>query len=381
MIVVRKSWPAIIPQSPARFTNRVPGQPVPGTLFLPAVNTLYTSQIFITLSILHHAAHAAPANGTDVTETLSTARDLIAWGTQQFSTAGLAFEHGTDNARDEAAALVLHALGISYDQPDAVLDNEVTAVDRARAIELLEQRVTTRKPAAYLLNEAWFAGLPFYVDERVLVPRSPIAELVEDGFAPWVDPARIRRVLDLCTGSGCIGIACAYAFPNARIDAADISGAALAVARENVTRHDLAERVRLVESDVFENLSGGVYDIIVSNPPYVSTAEMAQLPKEFLHEPAAGLVAGNDGLDIVVRILKDASRHLTADGILVVEVGYSQDSLAAQFPEVPFIWLEFEYGGEGVLLLEAALLAAHQATFDRVAAQRAISPANNHEVT
>jgi ribosomal protein L3 glutamine methyltransferase len=326
------------------------------------------------------AAHATSEHGTHVTETLATARDLIEWGARQFSTAGLAFEHGTDNARDEAAALVLHVLGISYDQPDAVLDSEVTAADKGRVIELLEQRITTRKPAAYLINEAWFAGLPFYVDERVLVPRSPIAELVEEGFAPWVDATCIRRVLDLCTGSGCIGIACAYAFPDARIDAADISGAALAVARENVARHNLAERMRLVESDVFGNLSGDVYDIIVSNPPYVSAAEMAQLAGEFHHEPATGLVAGNDGLDIVVRILKDASRHLEGNGILVVEVGYSQDNLVEQFPEVPFTWLEFEYGGEGVFLLEAAQLAVHQATFDRVAAQRTASPASNHEV-
>jgi ribosomal protein L3 glutamine methyltransferase len=213
------------------------------------------------------------------------------------------------------------------------------------------------------------------------VPRSPIAELIEEGFAPWVDPARIRRVLDLCTGSGCIGIACACAFPEARVDATDISGAALDVARINVARHGLDRRVRLVESDVFDNLPGCVYDIIVSNPPYVSEAEMTQLPDEFLHEPAAGLVAGGDGLDIVVRILKDAYRHLAENGILVVEVGYSQDSLVAVFPEVPFIWLEFEYGGEGVFLLEAAGLAAHQSTFDRVAAQRAASPAHNHEVT
>lgn len=316
-----------------------------------------------------------------MTESLSTARDLIEWGAQRFTAAGLAFEHGTDNAADEAAALVLHTLGISYDQPDAVLDNAVPAADRARVIELLEQRVATRKPAAYLVNEAWFAGLPFYVDERVLVPRSPIAELIEEGFAPWVDPARIRRVLDLCTGSGCIGIACAWAFPEARVDATDISGAALDVARINVARHGLDGRVRLVESDVFDNLSACVYDIIVSNPPYVSEAEMTQLPDEFMHEPAAGLVAGADGLDIVVRILKDAYRHLAENGILVVEVGYSQDSLVALFPEVPFIWLEFEYGGEGVFLLEAAELAAHQPTFDRVAAQRAASPAHNHEVT
>ena len=326
-----------------------------------------------------------------MTETLATARDLIEWGAQQFDTAGLVFEHGTDNARDESAALVLHALGISYGQPDTVLDKAVSIADKARAIGLLEQRVTTRKPAAYLINEAWFAGLPFYVDERVLVPRSPIAELIEDGFAPWIDPARIRQILDLCTGSGCIGIACAYAFPDARIDAADISGAALAVARKNVVQHGLGERVRLIESDVFGKLSSGIYDIIVSNPPYVSAAEMTQLPDEFLHEPAAGLAAGNDGLDIVVRILKDASRHLAADGILVIEVGYSQDSLVAQFPEVPFIWLEFEYGGEGVLLLEASMwaldsyrnaqLAAYQATLDRVAAQRAAAPVTNSEVT
>lgn len=339
-------------------------------MYLPAANTLYCA-----------GSDSTAVPGNNVTETLSTARDLIAWGTRQFTAAGLAFEHGTDNASDEAAALVLHVLGIGYDQPDAVLDEAVTAADRAQVMALLQQRIATRKPAAYLLNEAWFAGLPFYVDERVLVPRSPIAELVEDGFVPWVDPARIRRVLDLCTGSGCIGIACTCAFPDARVDATDVSGDALAVARENVTRHGLGERVRLLESNVFDRLTGRVYDIIVSNPPYVSAAEMAQLPQEFLHEPAQGLLAGSDGLDIVVRILKDAGRHLAADGILVVEVGYSQDRLVERFPEVPFLWLEFKYGGEGVFLLEASQLAAHQATFDRAAARLTHIPPINHEIT
>jgi ribosomal protein L3 glutamine methyltransferase len=313
-------------------------------------------------------------------KSLNTARDLIHRGAALFSDAGLAYEHGTDNALDEAAALVLHSLGIGYDRPDTELDNAITAEQRSRAMALLEQRVATRKPAAYLINEAWFAGLRFYVDERVLVPRSPMAELIEDRFTPWIDPARVRRVLDLCTGSGCIGIACAHAFPAAHIDAVDVSGDALDVAHENVRRHNLESRVRLVESDVFAGLSGCIYDLIVANPPYVSLPEMAQLDAEFRHEPALGLAAGPDGLDIVVRILRDASRHLAGGGILVVEVGHTQDNLAAQFPQVPFIWLDLEFGGEGVFLLESDRLAEYQDTFDQVAAQRAVLPAGNNEV-
>jgi ribosomal protein L3 glutamine methyltransferase len=296
-----------------------------------------------------------------------TPRELIHWGADQFDRAGLAFEHGTDNALDEAASLVLHVLNIGYDQPDAVLDKAVSEQDRERIVGLLRQRVTTRKPAAYLLNEAWFAGMPFYVDERVLVPRSPIAELVVARFAPWVEPGRVKHILDLCTGSGCIAIACATAFPDARVDATDISAEALEVAGKNVDRHHLGNRVRILASDVFSALEDEVYDIIVSNPPYVPAEEVEQLPGEFHHEPALGLVAGADGLDIVVQILRDAPTYLARDGILVVEVGHTQDILVARFPDVPFLWLDFEFGGTGVFLLDAAQLAAHQATFDRAA--------------
>jgi len=296
-----------------------------------------------------------------------TPRELIRWGAEQFDGAGLAFEHGTDNALDEAASLVLHVLNIGYDQPDAVLDEAVSEEDRARIVGLLQQRLTLRKPAAYLINEAWFAGMSFYVDERVLVPRSPIAELVAAQFVPWVEPERVNHILDLCTGSGCIGIACAAAFPDARVDATDISVAALEVAGKNVDRHHLNDRVRLLASDVFSTLEEEVYDIIVSNPPYVPAEEVEQLPGEFDHEPALGLVAGVDGLDIVVQILKDAPKYLAKDGILVVEVGHTRDILVERFPDVPFLWLDFEFGGTGVFLLDAAQLAAHQATFDRAA--------------
>ena len=294
-----------------------------------------------------------------------TPRELIRWGADQFDRAGLAFEHGTDNALDEAASLVLHVLDIGYDQPDAVLDDAVSEGQWAQIVELLQQRVSTRKPVAYLINEAWFAGLSFYVDERVLVPRSPIAELVTAQFVPWVAPERVNHILDLCTGCGCIGIACAAAFPGATVDATDLSAAALAVAAKNVARHHFNDRVRILESNVFSALEGEIYDIIVSNPPYVPAQELEQLPGEFQHEPALGLAAGVHGLDIVVQILKDAARYLARDGILVVEVGHTQDILVERFPDVPFLWLDFEFGGNGVFLLDAAQLVAHQAAFDR----------------
>jgi len=299
-----------------------------------------------------------------------TARDLIHQGAALFTREGLVFAHGTDNAEDEAAALVLHSLGIGYDQPDSVLDQPLTATQCARARSLLEARATTRKPAAYLVNEAWFAGLPFYVDERVLVPRSPIAELIESGFYPWIDPQRVSRVLDLCTGSGCIAVAMALAFPDAEIDAADISNDALEVARINIVRHGLKGRVNPIASDVFSGLAGQVYDVIVSNPPYVPVQEMEHLAVEFRHEPELGLTAGSDGMDMVVRILGDAAQHLADGGILVVEVGHFRDILTDLFPEVPFLWLDFEYGGEGVFLLDSGQLAACEESFNQAARKR-----------
>ena len=297
-------------------------------------------------------------------DTLKTVRDFIRWGASRFAAAGLFFGHGTDNALDESAALVMHALRLDHGQPDTCLDGVLTATEREQVIELIEARIETRKPAAYLTHEAWFAGLSFYVDERVIVPRSPIAELIEERFVPWVDPQQVGAVLDLCTGSGCIGIACAHAFPGARVDAVDISPDALAVARRNVDRHGLGQRIRLVESDLFGGVGGGCYDVIVSNPPYVGIGEMQTLPQEFRHEPALALAAGADGMDIVVRILVEAAAHLAESGILIVEVGYSQEALVARFPEVPFLWLDFEHGGDGVFLLERHQLLECRQVFE-----------------
>ena len=305
-----------------------------------------------------------------MTQPDKTPRALIHWGADRFDKAGLVYGHGTDNALDEAASLVLYALEIGYDQPDTVLDTEISAADCERVIALLEQRVQTRKPAAYLMDEAWFAGMPFYVDERVLVPRSPIAELIVARFVPWVDVNRVHNILDIGTGSGCIALACAAAFPQAQIDATDVSRDALDVARINRQRHGMEERVKLIESDLFSALEGKRYDIIVSNPPYVPREDVLQLADEYQHEPASGLIAGEDGLDIVVRLLRDAALYLADNGILVVEVGYTHDALQAQYPEVPFIWLDFEQGGTGVLLLQADRLVHYQEMFDRVAQQR-----------
>jgi ribosomal protein L3 glutamine methyltransferase len=302
--------------------------------------------------------------------TVTTPRQLIDWGARLFEEGGLVFQHGTDNALDESAALVMHVLGISYDQPDSVLDAGVIPADRERVRALLQQRVSTRKPAAYLINTAWFAELPFYVDERVLVPRSPVAELIGAQFSPWIDPGTVDSLLDLCTGSGCIGIACAYAFPHARVTCSDLSTDALAVARENVRRHGLEERVSLCESDLFAALGAQRYDIIVSNPPYVPLHEFAELADEFRHEPALGLAAGADGLDVVVKILQHAARHLHAKGILVVEVGHTRELLIDRYPGIPFTWLEFENGGGGVFLLDYNQLVEHQHEFNAVASTR-----------
>jgi ribosomal protein L3 glutamine methyltransferase len=298
---------------------------------------------------------------------LTTVRDFIRWGASRFGEAGLVFGHGTDNALDESATLVMHALHLGRDLPDDYLDAVLSDVERREVMALIQARISTRKPAAYLTREAWFAGLSFYVDERVLVPRSPIAELISSRFTPWVVPERVGDILDLCTGSGCIAIACAAAFPEARVLATDVSRNALAVARINVERHALNRRVQLLEGNLFERIGERRFELIVSNPPYVPGAEMQRLPQEFRHEPELGLSAGADGLDIVVQILSQASRHLAAEGVLVVEVGCSQAAVQEQYPGVPFLWLEFEHGGEGVFLLEQAQLMGHQQEFDRVA--------------
>ncbi len=277
--------------------------------------------------------------------------------------AGLYFGHGTADAFDEAAALVLHGLHLPPDVHEGYLQAVLTTSERRTVVKQLERRIRERKPAAYINQRAWFMGLPFYVDERVLVPRSPIAELIECRFAPWIDPDPIARVLDLCTGSGCIGIACAHVFPEAHVDLADISADALVIARRNVHDHGLEGRCELVQSDLFDRLAGRRYDLIVSNPPYVSEIEMRSLPAEYHHEPVIGLAAGEQGLDAVLAILRHARDHLNEDGVLVMEVGATGPVLDERFPEVDFIWLELERGGEGVFLMTAEQLQRYQALF------------------
>ena len=281
---------------------------------------------------------------------LRTVRDLVRWGASRMREAGLFFGHGTDNALDEALLLVLHAIHLDHSLPVDHLDARLTEAERRAAAELLQARWKSRRPAAYLTREAWFAGLSFYVDERVLVPRSPIAELIEQGFEPWLERPP-RRVLDLCTGSGCIAIACAWAFPEAEVVAVDISEPALEVARINRERHGLEGRLELLRSDLFEALPPQRFDLIVSNPPYVSRREMASLPAEFHREPAIGLEAGEEGLDVVERILARAADYLEPGGVLIVEVGNSAPAVEQRWPQLPFVWLEFERGGEGVFLL------------------------------
>ncbi|MCB1760441.1 MAG: 50S ribosomal protein L3 N(5)-glutamine methyltransferase [Gammaproteobacteria bacterium] len=298
------------------------------------------------------------------TESLETIRDFIRWGASRFNRAELCYGHGTDNALDEALVLVLHALSLPADLPLAYLDARVTASEKRDILSLLTQRVDQRVPAAYLTNEARFAGLDFYINDHVLVPRSPIAELIVQEFSPWVSANSVGRVLDLCTGSGCIAIGCAYAFPDASVDAVDLSPTALEVAQINIARHELGDRVEAIQSDLFNSLRGRQYDLIVSNPPYVSQEEYLSLPLEYHREPIIGLEAGPDGLDLVSRILSDSSDYLEPDGVLIVEVGSSAEALIRRYPEVPFMWLDFKHGGDGVFLLSAEQLAEYQAFFD-----------------
>ena len=287
----------------------------------------------------------------DISGELATIRDYIRWGASRFNEAELFFGHGTDNAFDEAAWLVLHTLHLPNQIAAVYLDTCLTMVERNAVIDVLRQRVEERLPAPYITHEAWFCGQPFYVDERVLIPRSPIAELIEAGFSPWIDQGRIRRVLDLCTGSGCIAIATALALPGVEVDASDISPEALEVAQINIESHGVEGEVILWESDLFLQLPDVQYDVIVTNPPYVDIDEMEARPPEYQHEPALALESGVDGLDAVRQILRDAPAFLTDGGILIVEVGASQPQMEQTFPELPLTWLTFERGGEGVFLL------------------------------
>jgi ribosomal protein L3 glutamine methyltransferase len=280
-----------------------------------------------------------------------TVGHLIDSAIRRLRRAKLFYGHGTDNARDEAIALVLHAVNLPHDAPRTVLERRVTATQAERFEALIRRRIGERLPLAYLTHESWFAGLPFYVDERVLVPRSPIAELIERQFSPWVEPSRVKRILDMGTGSGCIALACAKYFPRARVDAVDIDAGALEVAAINRRRLRLTRRVNLVASDHFAALGNAAYDIIVSNPPYVGDREMRGLPREYRHEPRHALASGRQGLDSVGVILRSAVKHLQPLGLLVVEVGNTERALMRAYPKLPFTWLDFERGGGGVFLL------------------------------
>ena len=292
----------------------------------------------------------------------TTVGEIIQWGAERFDQARLFFGHGTDNAWDEALTLVLHALSLSWDVDSDLLEQTLTEQQQAEIRGLFERRINEQIPAAYLTGEAWFAGYRFLVDSRVLVPRSPIAELIESYFSPWITKTP-DNILDLCTGSGCIGIACAHYFLEANVTLSDISKDALAVAEKNITLHGLSQRVTSTQSDLFSSLGKEKYDLIVSNPPYVDAQDLADMPQEYHHEPEIGLASGVDGLDFTRRLLREAKDYLTDDGLLVVEVGNSWEALEQAFPSVPFLWLEFERGGHGVFILTAEQIHTHHKEF------------------
>ncbi|MGK0673921.1 MAG: 50S ribosomal protein L3 N(5)-glutamine methyltransferase [Halothiobacillaceae bacterium] len=299
----------------------------------------------------------------DAARDLFTLRDFMRWAMSAFARHGVHFGHGTDNALDEAAYLVLQALDLPADLGGAWLDARLTRAERTHLAELLRQRCIERVPTAYLVGKAWFAGLEFRADRRALIPRSPLGELIQRGFAPWVEADRIHTMLDLCTGGGCIALACAHYLPETKVDAVDISCDALELARLNCKRLGLEERVELLQGDLFAPVAGRRYDLIVSNPPYVDACDMAELPLEYRHEPRMALEAGEDGLDIVRRILREALQHLEPEGVLIVEVGNSQRHVEQTWPDVPFIWLSFEHGEDGVFLLTREQLIEHAGHF------------------
>lgn len=300
---------------------------------------------------------------SDVLEQLQNIPDFVRWGASRFNEAGLYFGHGSDNAIDDALTLVLHALHLPHKLPAELMQSRLTTQERKSILELFKLRIGQRLPVPYITHEAWYGGLPFYVDERVLIPRSPIIELIEQRFEPWIAAERIHSVLDLCTGSGCIAIAAAAALPEASVDAVDISNDAIDVCQHNIEKLQMGDQVQAISSDLFSALHGRRYDVIVSNPPYVDAIDMATLPGEYRHEPELALAAGEDGLDIVRRILREAAAHLTPGGILLVEVGNSQTSLIEAFPAVPFAWMEFERGEAEVFLLSREDLLEFQPYF------------------
>ncbi len=283
---------------------------------------------------------------------LLTLRDLMRFSVSRFTEAGLFFGHGTDNAWDEAAYLLLHTLQLPIDRLDPFMDARLTSSERAKVLKVIERRITERLPAAYLTNEAWLGDYCFYVDQRVIVPRSHIAELLQEQLSPWVDdPWAIHRVLDLCTGSGCLAILAALAFPESQVDAVDISPDALEVASRNIKDYGLEARIKQIQSDAFAGIQQQRYDVIISNPPYVNAESMATLPAEYLREPQLALASGNDGLDFVRIILREAASHLKPKGLLVVEIGHNRDELEAAFPETVFTWLDTSAGDRFVFML------------------------------
>ncbi|KAB7689591.1 50S ribosomal protein L3 N(5)-glutamine methyltransferase [Plesiomonas shigelloides] len=289
---------------------------------------------------------------------LHTIQDMLRWTVSRFNAAGLYYGHGTDNPWDEAVALVLPTLFLPLDFPADMRNCRLTQSERHRIVERVLRRINDRVPVAYLTNSAWFCGMEFYVDERVLVPRSPIGELIQNHFDGLL-PREPLRILDMCTGSGCIAIACAAEFPDAEVDAVDISTDALTVAEQNIYAHALEQRVIPIRSDVFRDLPQDKYDLIVTNPPYVDAEDIADMPDEYHHEPAIGLASGMDGLKLTKRILAGAPDYLAEDGVLICEVGNSMVHLEAQYPEIPFTWLEFEHGGLGVFMLTRQQIVDH----------------------
>lgn len=305
-----------------------------------------------------------------MTASLRTIIDLIRYGGSRFSAAGLCFGHSYDNALDEATQLTLHALHLPHDLNPVYGQARLTEEEKAAVLALFQRRIDERVPACYLTGEAWFAGLSFKSDARALVPRSPIAELIESGFEPWIGGLEVCRALDLCTGSGCIAIAMAHHHPHWRVDAVDLSAEALALANENARRLQVEDRLRLLRSDLFDAVRGESYELIVSNPPYVTRDEVDALPAEYRHEPELGLVAGVDGLDLALRILRDAPEHLVQGGLLVVEVGDSERALTRLLPELPFDWIEFKVGPMGVFAITREGLVAHHAAIRALADAR-----------
>lgn len=294
-----------------------------------------------------------------MTVELTTIIDFIRYGASRFSAAGLSFGHSYDNALDEATQLVLHALHLPHDLSPTYGQARLTALEKEAVLGLFDRRIRERIPACYLTGEAWFAGLCFKSDPRALVPRSPIAELIESGFQPWLAEREVQRALDLCTGSGCIAIATAVYRPDWQVDAVDLSADALELARSNVARFDVGDRVRLIQSDLFNGLAGERYDLIVTNPPYVTHDEVAALPDEYRFEPELGLRAGEDGLDLALRILRDAPDHLSEDGLLICEVGESERALVKLLPQLPLAWVEFKVGQMGIFVAEREDLVQH----------------------